>query len=878
MLGAPLVLVIAGGYLALLFVIASAVDRMPTVERERLFTGVTYTLSLAVYCTSWTFFGAVGTAVRSGLEFVTIYIGPTLLLMAWWLLLRKMTRIAKAQRIISIADFLSSRYGKSPSVAMLVTVIAVAAITPYIALQLLAVSKSFQALVGDPGGADVGFWTAALMAFFVIMFGTRRVNADESQPGIVAAIAFESIVKLTALIAVALCAVLAINDGALEGAAAGSVSEALADVGALPRDDGVRWVVLTSLSAAAMICLPRQFQVAILENRSERHIALASWLFPLYLFLIAVVVLPIAAAGLTRLPAGAEPDLFVLTVPMSEGLSGLALFAFIGGLSSATSMVIVASLALAVMISNHLLAPFLIGGKRGGGASGISATVLFARRLAIVAVLALGYLYSKATGGSAGLASIGLIAFAGVAQFAPALIGGLFWRNATRIGATAGLAAGALVWFATLLLPSFGMGETLLSWLRALVLPADLASGPDAVDPLVFGSLLSTGLNAGLYLVVSLATGRSPLDQLQATLFVDALHRGRTEPVLRRSANRRDLFRLTQRILGPVETHRMFREAGLGEDGDSVDSAFVARVEGEIAVAVGAASAHTLVTRVATGEPLTVDAAIALLSQTQDAIRVARELGVRSVELEQTADELRAANATLVKLLEEKDEFLSRVSHEMRTPLTAVRAFADLLQDGELDEARADRFVGIIATEADRLTRLLDDILDLSRLEAGRAPIRRVRLDAAAVLRHAAEAMEGFAERNGVRLRLEVAEPLMVDADWDRLTQVLVNLISNAVKFSDQRQEVVLGATAEDGEAVLRVRDHGCGVSEDVLPQLFTKFAGSTERGNASGAGLGLAIAREIAHGLGGSLALEETGPSGSVFALRLPLVASVRA
>ncbi|GAB5375908.1 MAG: ATP-binding protein [Acuticoccus sp.] len=876
MLSAPTVLIVGGGYLALLFVIASAVDRVQPAERERLFTGVTYTLSLAVYCTSWTFYGAVGTAVRSGLEFVTIYIGPTLLLMAWWLLLRKMTRIAKAQRIISIADFLSSRYGKSRAVAMLVTVIAVAAITPYIALQLLAVSKSFRALVGDAGaGTDTAFWTAALMAFFVIMFGTRRVNADESQPGIVAAIAFESIVKLTALIAVAVCAFFAIHDGPAVGAAAASAADALREVGTLPPGDGVRWLVLTTLSAAAMICLPRQFQVAIIENRSERHIALASWLFPLYLFLIAVVVLPIAAAGLTRLPPGAEPDLFVLTVPLAQNLEGLALFAFIGGLSSATSMVIVASLALAVMISNHVLVPILIR-RSGGGASGLSGTVLFTRRLAIVGVLALGYFYSKFTEGSGGLASIGLIAFAGVAQFAPALIGGLFWRNATRGGATAGLAAGALMWLVTLLLPSFGVGTTLLDLLRALILPADLEAGPGAVDHLVFGTLVSLTLNAALYVVVSLATGRSPLDQLQATLFVDALHRGRPEPVLRRSANRRDLFRLTQRILGPVETHRLFSEGGQ-EAGGAVDSAFVARVEGEIAVAVGAASAHTLVTRVATGEPLTVDAAISLLSETQDAIRVARELGVRSVELEHTADELRTANTTLNALLHEKDEFLSRVSHEMRTPLTAVRAFADLLQDGELDGERAERFVAIIAAEADRLTRLLDDILDLNRLEAGRAPIRLEPVDAAAVLRHASESMEGFAERNAVAVRLDAAAPLMVRADWDRLTQVLVNLISNAIKFSGPTSLVELSAGGEAGEAVLRVRDHGSGVSEDILPRLFTKFAGSTDRGNASGAGLGLAIAREIVSGLGGRLELEATGPQGTTFVLRLPLLAPVR-
>jgi len=883
MLSPPLVLLIGGGYLALLFVIAFAVDRLAAAGRARtLFSGVVYTLSLAIYCTSWTFYGAVGTAVRSGLEFVTIYIGPTLVLMMWWLLIRKMARVAKAQRVTSIADFLSSRYGKSRTVAVLVTVIAIAAITPYIALQLLAVSRSFRALAGEAGegaaaAADTAFWTAALMAFFVIAFGTRRLSPDESQPGIVAAIAFESIVKLAALVAIGVFAALLIGRGPSPGAALSDAQAAFAAVGTLPDGGGTRWLVLTTLSAMATLCLPRQFQVAIVENRDERHMALASWLFPLYLFAIAVAVIPIAVAGLTRLPAGAEPDLFVLSVPLSEGVSWLALFAFIGGLSAATSMVIVASLALAVMISSHLVAPFLVRRARAG-AEGLTAAVLLTRRAAIVGVLALGYFYSRASGGDDGLASIGLIAFVGVAQFAPALIGGLFWRDATRFGAATGLAAGAVVWLVTLLLPSFGMGGEIVAALRAIALPAPLAEGPASVDPLVFGAAASLLANTGLYVVVSLLTPSGALDRIQATLFVDALHRGGPEPMLRRSANRRDLYRLTQRILGPVEAHRMFAEAEAGSDGGAVSSAFVARVEREIALAVGAASAHSLVTRVAKGEPLGVDAAIALLGETQEAIRMARALGVRSVELERTAEELRAANASLTELLEEKDDFLSRVSHEMRTPLTAVRAFADLLSEGNIEAARARRFVSIIAAESERLTRLLDTILDLSRLEAGRAPIRLEPLDAAGALRAAAAAMEGFAERQGVTMRVTGEAPLPVEADRDRLTQVLVNLVSNAVKFRGDVPAIALSASAEEGEAVLRVEDFGPGVSAEVLPRLFTKFAGSTAGDNPSGAGLGLAISREIVAGLGGTLTLERTGPGGSVFAVRLPLAVTAAA
>jgi Na+/proline symporter/nitrogen-specific signal transduction histidine kinase len=863
-LSSPTVLLVGGGYVALLFLVAWATDALAAAGRARFLNSpLVYTLSLAVYCTSWTFFGAVGTAVRSGLEFVTIYTGPTLVLMAWWLFLRKLVRVAKAQRVTSIADFVSARYGKSRTVSVLVTVIAIAAVTPYIALQLLAVTHSFAALVGEEAPADTAFWTAAAMGFFVILFGTRRLNADESQPGIVAAIAFESIVKLAALLAIAVFAVVLIRGGA--GA---DWRGALASVGALREEGGARWLVLTFLSAAAMICLPRQFQVAVVENRDERHIAVASWLFPLYLFLITLAVLPIAVAGLTRLPAGAEPDLFVLTLPLSEGAEGLALVAFVGGLSAGTSMVIVASLALAVMISNHLVAPVLAD-REGVGAAGLAPTVMMIRRLAIAVVLLLGYLYGRVTEPTAGLASIGLISFAGVAQFAPALVLGLFWRRATRFGATAGLAVGAAAWLLTLLLPSFG-GTAVVDALRGLLLPPGIAAGPGAADPLVFGTVLSLALNLAAYVAVSLATRGVAIDELQATLFVDAFHRRGPEPMLRRSANRRDLFRLTQRILGPVRAHQLF--AGRHAEDGPVDSAFVAHVEREIGYAVGAASAHALVTRVATGEPLSVDAAIAILGETQEAIRAARALGVRSVELERTAAELTAANETLTALLAEKDDFLSRVSHEMRTPLTAVRSFADLLRDGPVEPERAERFIGIIAAEAERLTRLLDDILDLSRVEAGLDPMRAEPFDAAEVAIAAAAAMEGFAEREGVRIEVDAPGPLTVHSDPDRLKQVIVNLLSNAVKFHGDSPRVTVVARAEEGRAMIRVVDEGAGVSDAVRPRLFTKFGGAVGREGRGGAGLGLAISREIMQRLGGDVVLERSGADGSVFAASLPL------
>ncbi len=660
--------------------------------------------------------------------------------------------------------------------------------------------------------------------------------------------------------------------------AAGSLyangSTALDAISALNTGDGTRWTTLMLLSAAAIICLPRQFQVAVVENRSESHITVASWLFPAYLFLLTLAAVPIAAAGLIALPAGAEPDLYVLTLPLARDSALLALAAFVGGLSAATSMVIVASLALAVMISNHLVAPLLVGRVNTPG--GVGAAVLVTRRVAIAGVIGLGTLYAEAHGAGGGLASIGLIAFAGVAQFAPALIAGLFWRRANRYGATAGLATGAAIWVAVLLMPSFGVGTELVDHVRAALLPPDQLFGPNAVDPLVFGVTLSIAANVIVYVLTSLATSGSVIDELQATVFVDALRRGGSEPTLRRSASRRELMRLARRILGPQRADEVFA-AMRTTTAEEANSALIAQVERELAFAVGTSSAHTLVMQIATGEPLAVDAAITLLQETQEAIEAARALDIRSVELERTTAELANTNASLKALLAEKDDFLSRVSHEMRTPVTAVRSFAELLREGTLTPERAARFVDIILEESRRLSRLLDDILDLSRLEAGVAPIRVERIDAAVAISEAAAVMDGFAQRQGASIRVAGEGPVYVRADADRLKQVLVNLLSNAIKFCGD-SPVEISVDAEQGVAVLRVRDHGPGIAADVQPRLFGKFISGTAPHGIRGAGLGLAISRQIMRGLGGSLALETTGPGGSCFAARLPLAEDARA
>jgi Na+/proline symporter len=448
-------------YVIFLFAVAFAAERAALRRQTAwLRSPVVYTLALSVYCTGWTFFGAVGYAARSGLEFVTIYLGPTLVMVGWFVLLRKLVRIGRTQRITSIADLISSRYGKSPLLGVFVTLLCVTAGTPYIALQLQSVTLAFRTFAPETATGPVAgsldptaVWVAAGLALFTIIFGTRTLDVDEKHNGVVMAIAVEAVVKLLALVCVGVFVVFGV---------AGGVGEMLAmieqsDIAAW-HIEGDRWIALTFVSAAAFICLPRMFHVLVVENTDERHLVTAAWAFPAYLFLLSLFVVPIAVVGLAVMPEGSNPDTYVLTVPLVHGHQGLAMLSFLGGFSAATSMVIVASIALSTMVSNHIVMPIWLHLRqsRGGDPGDVRSIVLMSRRLTITAILALGYAYYDLSGGGAALAAIGLIAFVGVAQMLPALVGGIFWRGATRIGAAWGLVIGFVIWGYTYFLPSLG--------------------------------------------------------------------------------------------------------------------------------------------------------------------------------------------------------------------------------------------------------------------------------------------------------------------------------------------------------------------------------------------------------------------------------------
>lgn len=903
MLNSGFVVIVATVYLGGLFILAFISDRRAARGATSFVSSpIVYTLSLAVYCTSWTFYGAVGSAARNGLEFLTIYLGPTVVLMGWWFLLRKLVRISNAQRITSIADFISARYGKSGGISALVTIIALVGITPYIALQLKAVAASFDVLVRDGATsvastteagllADTGFWVALSMGAFVILFGTRHIGARERHPGIVAAIAFESIVKLFAFTAIGLYAIYGLHDGVRDLFDAAIADDRLHHMFTFSDGFEGRWITTLFLSAAAMVCLPRQFQVAVVENADERHLSTASWLFPLYLMLISLFVVPITISGLTTLPADANPDLFVLTVPLASGQNTLALLAFIGGLSAATSMVIVSSIALSIMISNHLVMPILLrlpflDRPQTGD---LSSTILTVRRISIGSILLLGFIYYRITASGNPLASIGLISFAGVAQFLPALLGAMFWSRGTRQGAMAGLIVGFAIWVYTLIVPSFaeaGWAFHSLSangpWGFGFLRPTELF-GVNGFDTLVHGVLWSMTANVVAYVFVSAITDQSPLERLQSALFVNAFRPDgvRMLSAVQRSATDRDVYRLAQRVLGLEQAKRIFddysnrTEIELDEPG-AMDESLITHVERELAGSVGAASARSLVSRIVKGETISLDAVIDILDRTQQAINTSKALQVKSRELEETAQKLQRANDELKKQDRLKDDFLSRVSHELRTPMTSIRSFSEILiSSPPSDTADTRRFLEIIQQESERLTRLLDQILDLSRLEQGLGGDGLQPVDSRDVVDDAVATMRGEADRQNVSLSiLPSSEPAGVLADRDQLKQVLVNLLSNAIKFNDNVDPKVWVHidSVPDGQVRISVSDNGSGIADDEREVIFSKFTRgwSAHSARAAGTGLGLAISRQLMERLGGVLNLEDSSPDGTRFAVTL--------
>lgn len=651
------VLTVAAAYVTALFLIAWWGDRRsvdgPLVSPKSWTAAISYCLTLAVYNTSWSFYGSVGRAATTGLDFVTIYVGPTLVLLFGQRLLSKVIVIAKGQNVTSISDFIAARYGKSQALAAFVTLASLLGVLPYIALQLKAVGKSFDYLILQPeraSGESLQFWqdsafgVAASMAVFAIVFGVRHVHASEHHRGLMLAIAFESVVKLVAFLVVALFVLFGVSGGPARLFAEFQTDPQLGQIMTFDPSQPV-WPSTIVIAAIAFLCLPQAFHVAVVENETPAHTRTAAWLYPGYLLLFSLLIVPIAAAGLARFGAMMDPDTYVISLPIASGATTVSLIAFLGGLSAATGMVIMTSVALSTMLCNDVIMPLLLRwqflGRRTQNWS-VSSTLVAVRRLSILAILLLAYLMHRLVNQAYPLTVIGLLSFVAVAQFGPAFIGGLYWQRASKVGASMGIAAGFCVWAYTLLLPSAGPlwpavqqiardGPWQIAWLKPNAL-----FGLDGFDAISHATLCSLAANIVCFVVFSLLSRQTTVERNQAAVFAEgAVHDTIPKLSSRVVVRLEDLRTLAMRFVGlergaaAFDSYVAARGAGPGPRLDQsglVDLDSIRFTENLLAGAIGAASARVVIAASLEGHSLSRRAAMAMLDEASEALRFNRSL------------------------------------------------------------------------------------------------------------------------------------------------------------------------------------------------------------------------------------------------------------
>lgn len=903
MLSTSVVISVAFAYLLLLFAIAYSADRAALKGHSWINNPWVYALSMAVYCTAWTYFGSVGRAANGGVWFLPIYLGPTLAMILGWIVIRKMIRIAKTYRITSIADFIASRYGKSQRLAGLVTIITLVGIIPYVALQLKAIASGYELLTTPLNTKplyalhwwqDSTFYIALALAGFTIIFGARHLDSSERHEGMVAAIAFESVIKLIGFVAVGVWVSYYLFNGLGDLFSQAQAFEPLKKLFSFNTPTNplahIQWFSLVLLSMLSIILLPRQFQVIVVEATSEKNLKRAVWIFPLYLLIINLFVLPIALAGLVRFGIGtSNTDLFVLSLPLADGVEWLALLAFIGGFSAASGMVIVEAIAVSTMVCNDLIMPFLLKRNYFGllQRSDLTKVLLWIRRGAILVLLLLGYLYFKVAGDAYALVSIGLISFAAVAQFAPAFLGGMYWKGGTERGAWVGLLIGFTLWAYTLMLPSIAKsgwmdtsfitnGPFGIEWLKP-----EQFLGLTGLDNLTHALFWSLWLNTAAYVGISLWRQPSAREASQGLLFVDVFNRKtQSAPVFwQGQARLQDLTHLIERFLGQEKAASILKEYAkqhhLAQDQLKADAALVHFVETHLAGAIGSASARAMIESVVDEEPLELEDVMHILEEASQLRAYSKALEEKSLSLEKATEELRTANEQLKSLDHLKDDFMSSVTHELRTPLTSIRALTELmLDDPEMEWEQREQFMGIILAEAERLGRLVNQVLDMAKIEGGHAEWHTTDIDMHAIIQQATTSMSASYREKGVSLIVKTPDNVgVLRADPDRVLQVVLNLLSNALKFvPEQTGQVTVTLTDVPEGITVEVQDNGIGIAPEQQALVFEKFR-QVDNGTQQGTGLGLPISRQIVEHFGGKMWLRSALGQGACFGFFLPRV-----
>ena len=855
-------------YLAFLFYIAYWAEKKGNIKWTN--NPYVYTLSLAVYCTAWTYYGSIGVAANSGLNYLAIYIGPVLIIPAWIIILQKIIRISRINNVSSIADFISLRYGNSRFLGAIVTLVCLFGILPYVALQLKAISETFHLVTKTSSSSlifnDTTTYVAIALALFASYYGTRYVDASEKRKGVVMAVAIESILKLLFFVVVGVYVTFFVFDGfndIYEQASKLTGFAAKNKIGGLTQ--GINWFFLCMASLFAIFLLPRQFHMSVVENNREKHIKTAIWLFPLYLLIFNLFVYPIAWGGnIIFAGQNVNADTYSLMIPQYFNNEILTIMVFLGGFSAAISMIVVSSISLSTMLSNNILIPYTILGKLKNEDQFVNnKKIVNIRKIGIFSIIISSYFLYRFFALDYNLVSIGLISFVVIAQLAPAFFGAIFWRRGSRLGAIWALIIGFSICMYTLLIPyAIGITTESSSFISEGLFQINLLKpfqlfGLKYLEPVPHALFWSLLLNTMAYFSISVSFKGNYRERNYAEMYVDIEKYSSNHEsafIWKGTAYTSDIQKTLVRFLGQERTKRALlifnKKYNVDVTKDLADARLVKFAENLLTGHIGTASARILISSIVKEEKVTLTEVLKILEESKENIIINKKLTETSNELQKISSQLKKANENLVIKDQQKDDFLDTVTHELRTPITAIRAASEILHDDEeISNELKKQFLQNIISESDRLNRLIDKILDLEKFETGKQTINPSSNNLVNTIKKSIEPLQHLIKNKNIIVELDCEKSIKCYYDEDRIIQVITNLLSNAIKFcSENDEKIIIHCKIEDIFVKTTVTDSGKGINPNDFESVFDKFYQSTNQNikKPVGSGLGLAICKQI--------------------------------
>nr|WP_315029930.1 ATP-binding protein [uncultured Chryseobacterium sp.] len=874
-------------YLALLFLVAHLAEK----KRSKLWINnpYIYALSLAVYCTAWTYYGSIGVAATSGLNYLPIYIGPIMIIPAWIYINTRIVRISRVNKISSLADFISLRYGNSRSLSAIITIVCLLAIVPYIGLQIKAISETFHLVTETAMSKDIltdnATFVVVLIALFSSYYGTRYVDASEKRLGIISAIALESFLKLFFIIILGFFVIYYVFDGFTDIYQKASQFKDFKEKNTFNGIEGaMNWMVLCMISATAICILPRQFHTAIVENRQEKHIRTAIWFFPLYLLIFTVFIFPIAWGG--RLIFDGQkvnPEFYSILIPQHFDNTLITVLVFLGGLSSCISMIIISAITLSIMLSNNLIIPYgLLGKLKSENEEQNTRIITNIRKFSIFALIIMAFVFYKYFILKTSLDSVGLISFVIIGQLAPAFFGALFWRRGSYKGAVIGLAAGLAICYFGLIIPQyyFSYNQELKGILREMYDSFGFFTIPylGRIPQIFFWSIL---VNTGLFTIVSVSTKGNYRERNFAELYVDIdkyIQNHENAFIWRGTAYVSDIKNILERFLGKNKTEQALRIFNLKYNIDSqtetADSRFIKFSENLLAGRIGTASAKILIEGVTKEDKISLKEVLNILEESQENISLNKKLTEQSEELQKLSDDLRTANESLIVKDRQKDDFLDSVAHELRTPITAIRSAGEILaDDDDIPFEIKQEFLNNIITESDRLSEIINDILYLDKLQHGEISLHIQQNNIIETYKKALNPLLHLIQQKNIHLsEVNLLNQFIFEYDEARMIQLFQNIWGNALKFTDEQGTIQTKLFEKDSDLIISIFNTGKNIPEEDLEMIFDKFYQSKNQNilKPTGSGLGLAISKKIVQAHGGSIKAENSG-LGVTFTISIP-------